>query len=350
VTTQITKRKWIFHSFALVFLVMSIGNASAVSAQSDDKVVAKIGARSITQKDVDDSIGSQLFPLEQQMYALRKAALENLVTRTLLEQAAMKRGISVDELKKEFTSSKVEVLANQVEHLYSENSPAFGAMSPDEAKERIRLDLESEMRMKLYRNALAELRKSAHVETYLEGPKLFVKGDIVTAPSMGPGDAPITIVEFSDFQCPFCRQSQTTIKQILQDYPNRVRLVFRYLPLEIHEHAFTSAQAAFCSSQQGLFWKYHDALFTSEDLSVATLHQIATKIGLNTTRFEECMTSTASRDAVLNDVQDAKRFGINSTPTFIVNGTFVRGAVGLREFKDLIDRELRSTGGGDRSQ
>jgi len=317
--------------------------ATEAVAQSEQTAVAKIGNRVITQQEVDNSIAEQLRPLEEQMYALRKAALENMIARALLEDEAKKRGISVDDLKKEFIGGKVEVPQSQVDQAYAENASVFGSMSPDEAKERVRLDLESQIRIQRYKDSLAQLSAARKVEVLLAAPKVSVKtADMADAPSIGDSGAPITIIEFSDFQCPFCRQSQATIRNILETYSHQVRLIFRNLPLEIHSDAFASAQAAVCANEQGLFWKYHDALFSANDLSDKNLNRIALAVGLNTSKFDQCMTSDKSGQIVRKDIEDAQRLGINSTPTFIVNGSLIRGAISLSDFRAVVDRELKS--------
>lgn len=327
---------------AAIFSAITIGGAANTAyAQTEDRVVAKVNGANITQKEVDDSVISQLFPLEQQIYAIRKVALENLVARAILEGEARKRGITVEELRKQLTAGKVEGSSSEVDQVYLENASVFATMSPDEAKERLRLDLESQARMKLYRKALMELRKGANVELLLEEPRLPSISD-GTAPSTGSKEAAVTIIEFSDFQCPYCRESQSTLKQILKNYGNEVRLVFKHLPLDIHAEAFASAQAAFCAGEQGSFWKYHDALFASEVLSAEAFNKMALDLGLNITKFKACLSSEASRTAILKDVREARQFGINSTPTFVVNGKLVRGAIGFEEFKAIIERELKS--------
>jgi predicted DsbA family dithiol-disulfide isomerase len=312
-----------------------------VSAQSKNEIVAIVNGRNITQEEVDSTIISQLFPLQQQSYALRKAALENLISRTLLEDEAKRRAVSIEELRKQLTEGKVEVSASQVEEVYAENVSAFAAMSPDEARERLRLDLASQARMKLYREALAKLRKDSSVELRLEEPRL-PSIDIGTSPSIGSSRAQITVIEFSDFQCPYCKGAQSTLNQVLKNYKTEVRLVFKHLPLDIHAEAFASAQAAFCAGEQGLFWKYHDALFTSDDLSEEVRNNLAVKLHLDQPKFANCLKSPISRAAVLKDTDEARRLGIDATPTFIINGRLFRGVPSLEEFKIAIENELKS--------
>jgi protein-disulfide isomerase len=321
----------------------------AIAHKAGPDVVARVNGVAITQKQVDDSVIAQLFPLEQQIYAIRKTALENLVVRVLLEGEAKKRGISVDELRKQLTLGNVEVSPNQVDQVYSENAAVFAAMSPDEARERLRLDLESQARIKLYREALAALKKAAQIEVSLESPRLPSVRENASS-ILGSDQAAVTVIEFSDFQCPYCRESESVVKRILAHFKNDVKLVFKHLPGDAHEQGFASARAAYCAGEQGSFSQYHDDLFASEVLSNDIYYKVASKLGLNQTKFQDCLNSEVSRNAVLNDLREAKLLGINSTPTFIINGTLVRGAIAFEDFKTLIEEELKSAKRGSPSQ
>lgn len=324
-----------------VLLIGTCEKGGALQAQSEDKVLAVINGTKITQKQVDDTIISQVSPLEQQLYVMRKAALENLILTAILQEEAKKRRISLEELRKQLTAGKVEVSSTEVEKAYSENASVFGTMSPDEARERLRLDLESHAHMQLYRDAVSSLRASSEIEVFLDEPRLTALVND-NAPSLGSKQATITVVEFSDFQCPFCRSSQDTIKQVLRSYQKEIRLIFLHLPLEIHSEAFSAAQAAFCAGQQNAFWTFHDALFASEDFSTEALNKIASGLHLNMPVFADCIKSEAARNAILRDLNEAQRLGINSTPTFLINGRVFRGALSFQDFKAAIERELKA--------
>lgn len=332
---------------ALMLFVLASGAlktaSPVVNAQVEDKVVAIVNGRKITQREVDEAVAAQLFPLEEQIYALRKSALDNLVLRTILEDEAGKRGFTVEELRRQLTSGKVEIQASEVEKIYAENAQAFAAMSPDEARERLRLDLESQARMQHYREALLRLKESSSIELRLEQPRLPMMSIDARAPSKGDRSALITITEFADFQCPYCRESQISINRILQQYKDRVRLVFKHLPLaEIHPQAFAAAQAAHCAGEQGLFWQYHDALFASENLSPDVFKRLATGLGLNVSRFHACLNSESTRLSVLKDLGEAKRLGIDSTPTFVIGGRVFRGALSFDDFKAAVEQQLKA--------
>ena len=339
VVQAIAARKRLF-AVAALSLCLGVFATPAVFAQSDETVVATVNGKSITLRDVDESILDRIFPLQRQIYAQRKAALENLIISLLLAEAARQKGFSVEEFKKQLTIGNIEVPASEIEREYSENSSAFGAMSPDEAKERIRLSIESQERIKLYKAAMNQLRTNARIDVQLNEPRLPLinrPGDVA---AIGPSDAPVTIVEFADFQCSFCHESEGVIKKVLQIHKQDVRLVFKHLPLDIHERAFQASSAAFCAGQQESFWLYHDALFEAKDLSPETLIAIASRLKFDLPKFEVCLSSEMSRLAVLKDVSEAKRLGVNSTPTFIINGRLVQGAIPFDEFKSIIEQEL----------
>lgn len=329
-----------FCALTPILITIGLGNISVAVAQSDNTIVANVDDTAITLNEVDNSIVSKLLPLQQQIHALRRAALENLITRTILMKEAKAKSISVEELRKQLTAGAVQAKREQVEDVYAENASAFASMSEDEAKERLRLDLESQARMRNYREVLATLRQNSNVEIFLQEPRLTsVRTE--NAPSIGSNDAPVTIIEFSDFQCTFCKEAKGTVRQVLKTYENDVRLIFKHLPLEIHPQAFLAAQAAFCAEDQGLFWPYHDALFASEKLSPEAFNEVAIKIGLSLPKFKGCLLSDASRSAIRKDVQEARQLGIDSTPTFLINGRILRGVRAFEEFKAVIDRELR---------
>lgn len=325
-----------------LLLVLPVSASLVVFAQPEDRVVALVNGREIRQREVDQLLIAQVMPLEEQLYAIRKAALENLILTALLEQAAEHRGVSLQELRKMLTAGNVEVRLAEVENEYAENFSAFGAMSPDEARERLRLDLETRARLAKYKQAVTELRRSAAVEIYLDEPRWpwFVTAD--NSPVLGPEGGPVTIIEFADFQCPYCRESQRVVQQVLKAYGNEVRLIFKHLPLDVHSAAFNASRAAFCAGEQDRFWEYHDALFGLEILDADNLRRAAGELGLSLKAFDACVDSEVSREAVARDKREAARWGISGTPTFIVNGKMIRGATDFETFKHLIEQERTS--------
>lgn len=314
--------------------------AGSAFSQTPETAVASVNNVEITQKQVDDSVSARIYPLQQQLYAIRKAALENLVTTRLLENEAAARGVSIEELRRQLTQGDVNVTRTQVEEAYTQNASFFAAMSPDEARERLRLDLENQERMKHYRAGLDALRKKWTVR-FNFAPPAFVTGlDDGVSPAKGSKNAPVTIVEFSDFECPYCKAAQRSLKQVLESYGNEVRLVFKHLPLEGHRNSLPAARAAYCAAEQDRFWQFHDALFGAKELSPAVFGQIASELGLGRSKFQDCLDSEQSRTAIVKDLQTARLFHIESTPSFIVNGKIIQGALSFADFQKIIEQEL----------
>jgi protein-disulfide isomerase len=164
-------------------------------------------------------------------------------------------------------------------------------------------------------------------------------------PSRGPEDAPITIVEFSDFQCPFCRRVLPTLEQVMEKYPGQVRVVYRNLPLRSHKRARPAAEAALCANDQGQFWPYHDMLFeNTRQLSDEDLLRYAGEVGLDSDQFQACYDEQRFAQQVSDDMAAARAAGANGTPAFFVNGVLLSGAKPPADFFRVIDAELERLG------
>ena len=322
-------------STCLIFLI-----SVAASAQSPETVIATVNNIEITQKQIDDSVAAQIYPLEQQLYAIRKAALENLITTKLLEGEAASRRISIEELRKQLTLGEVNVTHAQVEDAYKQNASFFASMSPDEARERLRLDLENQARMKYYRAGLDALRKQWPITMNFSAPPFISELDDGVSPVRGTTNPIVTIVEFSDFECPFCKQVQSVLRQIVESYGRKVRLVFKHLPLEGHRNSLPAGRAAYCAAEQDRFWQFHDAVFAAGNLSPPVFEQIASDLGLGLPKFQECVAAERSRAAVVKDIEAARLLHIESTPSFVVNGKVINGALSFADFQKIIEQEL----------
>lgn len=161
-------------------------------------------------------------------------------------------------------------------------------------------------------------------------------------PSVGPKNAKVVVVEFSDFQCPYCRESYLVIKELIKNYQDRVLFVYRDFPLtDIHPQAVPAALAADCAHEQGKFWQMHDLIFANQDkINEANLSSWAVQIGLNTLQFSSCMGSNKYLPEIEADLQEGFSFGVEATPTFFINGRILRGAVSLATLERIILTEL----------
>jgi protein-disulfide isomerase len=172
----------------------------------------------------------------------------------------------------------------------------------------------------------------------------YVRYDVSTEgyPSLGPADAPITIVEFSDFQCPFCKRfHDETYKALLEAYPGQIRFVYRNLPLtSIHPDAMPAAVASLCANEQNVYWEYHEKLFSSDALGRDIYVQYASDLNLNADEFNACLDSGKFDEFIQQDIDFAFNLGVQSTPTFFINGLAIVGAQPLTSFQQIIDKEL----------
>jgi len=189
--------------------------------------------------------------------------------------------------------------------------------------------------------AAAEASRFAHPPEHklLEDP---VEIPTAGAPEIGPDNAPITLVEFSDFQCPYCTMAMPQLQEVLRAYPTQVRLFFKQFPLDIHSQAALAAAAAVAAQKQGKFWQMHDALFASHrDLSRPTILALASAIGLDVKRFEADIDSQEVRRAVARDQADGVDIGVMSTPTLFIDGQHYNGNIRLDVLKPILDAELK---------
>ena len=197
----------------------------------------------------------------------------------------------------------------------------------------------------LYQALLKDLKAKYGVKTMLSPPVV----DISTGgrPSRGGGeDAPVTMIEFADYECPYCKLAQPTVEQVLDTYGDKVRYVYRDFPLPFHSHARPASLAARCAEEQGKgkYWEYHDALFEAPDLSTDGLRSLADSVGLDRAKFDDCLASEKYNDAIDKDVSDGSNAGVNGTPAFFINGRFLSGALPFEQLKAVIDEELARAG------
>lgn len=161
-------------------------------------------------------------------------------------------------------------------------------------------------------------------------------------PVKGNSGAKVTIVEFSDFECPFCGRAQQTLKQIEEAYKDQVRFVFKQFPLPFHTNAPNAALASLCAQDQGKFWEYHDKLFANQTaLSPQDLKKYAQELGLNAGEFSACLENKKYQAQVDQDMKDGQTAGVGGTPAFFINGRLVSGAQPFENFKTIIEEELK---------
>jgi protein-disulfide isomerase len=319
--------------------------APAPPAAAPSDVVAVIAGEPFTARELEEAAGPRLFQLRSQQYLAQRQILDDAIATRLLEREAAQRKVTVEELTRQEVSAKVApVTEAEQKAFYEQNKPRFGPLTEAEALKRIETGLGQQRADQRRAEFVGTLRARAGVRVLLDPPRLAVEtaGD----PSRGPADAPVTIVEFSDFQCPFCSRAIDTLKKIEENYAGKVRLVYRDYPLvQIHPSAARAAEAAACANDQGKFWAMHDLLFAHQDkLEAADLKKHAADLGLDTAAFDQCLDSGRHAEGWQKDTADAERYGVSSTPAFFINGRLVVGAQPYEAFSQVIDDELARAG------
>jgi protein-disulfide isomerase len=322
-----------------VLTLLAASTAFAWSqAPAPNAVVATVNGVAIRESDLH--VESQLTALRQQEFEIKRQALQAALGRKLLDAAAQARGVTVEQFFSQEVEQKIgEPKADELEAVYSAQRERFQKPLA-EVRDQVR-DAWREMRIKALRQALAErLLGGADIQILIQPPRYQV--DLGNAPRRGPSQAPVTIVEFSDYQCPYCKRAQATLSQLATKYGDRVAFVYKDFPLEeIHPQARPAAEAAHCAEEQGKFWAYHDALFAaSPDFAGDMLQNTAEHNGLDLKAFGACVDAHKYRERVDRESEQGQSLGVNGTPAFFVNGLGLFGAVPLSEFERLIDAEL----------
>ncbi len=256
----------------------------------------------------------------------------------LIEEAAAEMGLSVQQYY--FDEIGLPELGDeQVRNIYEANQGQMGGMSLEEAAPMIRRQVGNQMLEQAVAQRGDELLGNAAWE--LRVPAFRVQVETEGHASLGPADAPVTVVVFSDFECPYCRRFNDALDRVREEFSDQMRLVFRHYPLRaIHPLAQKAGEAAVCAGDQGKFWEYHDALWTDTSLAPDTLEQHARLVGLDTEEFAECLNSGRNYQRVQTDVETAMDLGQSGTPAVFVNGRKVGGAIGYTQFRAEIEREL----------
>jgi protein-disulfide isomerase len=324
-----------FH--ALPVLALALGCAGGTEGDATPVIAEGEGIR-ITLAEVDEAARQRLFQDHtrddaNRLYELRSEVLDSLIEERVVAREAGDRGVEPDAL---IAQQVAAVTDAEIAAFFEENRARLREGTQLAAvQDSIRTHLESRKRD----DAVRALVDAAGVAVHLEAPRFEVAAD---GPSLGPADAPITIVEFSDFECPFCRRAGPVVKELLRRYPEQVRIVYRHLPLEsIHARARPAALASACAEDQGRFWEFHDAVFAGSDaLADSDLRAHAEAVGLDLARYDACLEQGTHQARIDADIAAAREIGISGTPAFLVNGVLLTGAQPIEAFERAIAREL----------
>lgn len=307
-------------------------------------VVATVGGRPITAANVSERLKPLVYGMKLDTYELAKESLDRTITDLLLIAEANRRNVAPEEIVRTEVTSKVQPPTEaEVAKFYADNKARIPG-ELDAVRNQVANYLQEQEQQRLERAMAARLRQGANIKLLLtepEAPRQLISVD--DDPAKGVATAPVTIVEFTDFQCPSCAAMQPILEEAIKTYGTKVRFVVRDFPLPTHANAFKAAEAANAANAQGKFFEYTALLFQRQKaLDVPSLKKYATEIGLDRARFDAELDKGIYRAEVRKDITDGEMYGVGSTPTIFINGIMLR-TLSAEALREAIDRALAAT-------
>jgi predicted DsbA family dithiol-disulfide isomerase len=324
-------------------------------ATSSQTVIATVGHERITPAEVAAANRTEFDKLEndyqlklrqlevkqaQARYELLEQRLEQMLDERALEMEAKARGITKAALLAEI---KVPVVTDEEVHRFYDDNKTRTRDSFEQLRTAISQYLANQHDEQAKR-AFYDVLRAKHDISSLLGP--YRVNVAATGPARGKDDAPVTIVEFGDFQCPYCREAEDSLRTVFERHPDQVRLVFRNLPLaSVHPNATVAAEAGVCAERQGMFWQMHDAMYQDQSaLSETALKDTAKRLGLKMDGFAACLEDPQTREQLDTDRKAADELDVTGTPFFFINGRPLNGSVPVERFEAVITDELHRLG------
>lgn len=304
-------------------------------------VIARFNGEAITDEDVRKVSGTKLAQAEMELYEARKGGLTEIIEDRLLDAEAKKQGMSKADLLKKRIYDKIKVDDKEIAKFFNDKKEQMQGKKLEDVKDNIKGFITRDKQNKLHGALIAELKKDSKVEVLIKAPKVEVEeGD---NPAIGPKDAPVKVVEWTDYQCPFCGRARAAINQVMETYKGKVRYVIRDFPLSFHKDAMKAHEASHCAGDQGKYWEMNKKLFGNQkEIKVDDLKKYAGEIKLNMEKFNQCLESGKYTEKVQKNQEAGEKVGVSGTPAFFVNGRMISGARPFEAFKEIIDDELES--------
>ncbi len=345
------KTAWVPILFVSFLSPLMAQGAAPPSTPPKSRNVAIFNGKPITEEDLRKAAAADLdnFNLQVRQMSSSLARTEHdileknlirLLADKLFEAEAAKRGITKKELlDKELEGKVKDPTPQDIEAFYEANKQNINKPLA-QASDQIRQYLKTENRNKTIGDFAERLKAEYKVSMFL--PPLRSAISTEGSPSQGSKDAPITIVEFSDFQCPYCSRLSNTLHDVIAKYGDKVQLVYRQFPLsQIHPFAEKAAEASLCAADQNQFWQMHNLMFETQNLLKADdLKANAAKLNLDPAVFNLCLDSGKYAEKVKNDLREGISLGVSATPSLFVNGRFLAGALPLSDISRIIDEEM----------
>jgi protein-disulfide isomerase len=315
---------------------LALLSAGTMAAQSDSEVVANVGGIKITMAELEQEESAKLLAAHYQYYQSETKALDDLIEKRLLEQKAKSEHLTLDQLMDRDIKSQVKDPTEDQMKVYYEG---LETEQPYEAVRGKILDKIRELRTKKVLSAYVKaLRVQTEVYITLAPPRANV--DTQNALMIGPEKAQVTVVEFADYECPYCQKVAPDLKKLREDFGDKVAFIHKDFPLPMHARAEKAAEATRCASQQGKFWELHDEIFHSKEFDVDQLKAQARSLKLDGTEFDKCLDSGDQAAAVERDRKEGMKLGLTGTPSFFINGHFLSGGVDYATLRQVVEQQL----------
>jgi predicted DsbA family dithiol-disulfide isomerase len=305
--------------------------------KSPPEVLAIVDGKILTRAELESKEAAKLLPARDQYYKAQREALDRLIDDALLEMQAQRENLTVPQLLEKHVTSKVKDPTDDQLEVYYEG------VQTDQPFAAVRDKILETIRQRRIANARKEylnsLRNQANLEVLLASPSVDVAlGD---GPTRGTPNSPVLLIEFADYECPYCQKINADLKKLEAEYSGKVLFAFKDYPLPMHKHAQKASEAARCAGRQDKYWEYHDLLFEKgSGLEISQLRDYARTLKLDTAKFDQCLDSDETAPAVKKDQEQGQKLGLTGTPSFFVNGHFFSGAATYAMLREIVDQQL----------
>lgn len=313
-----------------------LATASIAAGQSDFAVVAEINGEKVTGAQLDQRESGKLLQARYQYYQAQRKALDEYIDNYLLEQQAGRENVTLEQLLERHVNSSVKDPTEDQLQVYYEG---IGTAEPFAAvRDKILASIRQGRIDRARASYLSTLHEGNKVRILLSPPVSNVA--LGATPTQGVPNAPVLLVEFADYECPYCQKVHSELKKIQAEFAGKLTFAYKDFPLPMHSHAEKAAESARCAGAQGKFWEFHDLIFSSKQLEIAQLKEHARTLKLDTSSFDKCLDSGEQAAAVRKDLAEGQSLGLTGTPSFFLNGHFFSGAVDYAGLREMVEKEL----------
>jgi protein-disulfide isomerase len=323
----------------IIGLITSISGVCAAGEAGAD-VLAEVDGAQLTRTEFENRYTTRLFQARNGYHEAERKALDDFIEQYLLERQAKKENITIEQLMARHVDAKIGPdPSDEALQVYFEG---VDTQEPFEAvKGKILDHLRQRRGAKLRTAYIQSLRSQASVAIRMAPPRANVS--LKTTPMRGPQNAAVTIVEYADYECPYCLQIHPAMEKLEAEYKGKLAFAFKDTPLPNHPNAQKAAEATHCAGDQGKYWELHDTLLSKKQVELPMLKEYARSLKLDAAAFDKCLDSGAKANLVKTQLAEAQTIGIQGTPSFFINGRFFSGAATYEKLRELIEEELKAS-------